>query len=108
MRRFCLITRIWPDEIFGNDRSKIDATRLELIAKILQVSTEELLPESPSEAALREVSLGLDDLVHDPLVIRLLRAWDRIERSEHRDILLRLITSFDQIEAAPPKKMQPS
>ena len=22
MRRFCLITRIWPDEIFGNDRTR--------------------------------------------------------------------------------------
>lgn len=94
---------------YESGRNKIDASRLELIANILQVSTEELLQGSPFEAALREVGFSLGDLLHDPLVIRLLQAWDRIERSRHRDILLRLINSFGQIEAAPPKgEMQPS
>jgi transcriptional regulator with XRE-family HTH domain len=89
--------------------NKIDATRLDSIAKILRVSTEELTQESPSEAALREIGLGLGDLLHDPLIIRLLRAWDRIERSDHRDILLQLIKALDQVSAARSKgEMQPS
>jgi transcriptional regulator with XRE-family HTH domain len=89
--------------------NKIDATRLESIAKILRVSTEELTQESPFEAALSELGLGLGDLLHDPLLIRSLQAWVWIERSEHRGILLQLIKALDPANAARSKgEVQPS
>jgi transcriptional regulator with XRE-family HTH domain len=94
---------------YETGQNKVDASSLELIAKLFQVAAEKLARGFSFEPALNEVGLGLCDLLHDPLVIRLLHAWGRIERSEHRDLLLRLINSFDQTETAPPKrKMQPS
>ena len=93
---------------YESGRNKIDATHLESIAKILRVSTEELTQESPFEAALSELGLGLGDLLHDPLLIRLLQAWVWIERSEHRGILLQLIKALDPANAARPKgEVQP-
>jgi transcriptional regulator with XRE-family HTH domain len=52
---------------YESGQNKIDASGLESIAKIFQVSTEGLLQESPFEAGLREVGLGLGDLLHGPL-----------------------------------------
>ena len=88
---------------YESGQNKIDASGLESVAKIFQVSADELLQDSPFEAGLTEIGLGLGDLLHDPLVIRLLRAWDRIECSEHRDILLQLIKSLVQMNAAVPQ-----
>jgi transcriptional regulator with XRE-family HTH domain len=94
---------------YESGQNKIDASGLESIVKIFQVSTEELLQESPFEAGLREVGFGLGDLLHEPLVIRLLRAWDRIERPKQRDILLQLIKFFGEVDETPSKdKIQPS
>ena len=94
---------------YESGQNKIDASGLESIAKIFRVSTKALLQESPFEAGLTEVGHGLGDLLHEPLVIRLLRAWDRIECSEQRNILLQLIKSLDQVNAAVPMgEIQPS
>jgi transcriptional regulator with XRE-family HTH domain len=87
---------------YESGQNKIDASGLESIAKIFQVPTEDLLQRSPFEAGLTEVGFSLGDLLHEPLVIRLLRAWDRIECFEHRAILLQLIKSFDQVNTAVP------
>jgi transcriptional regulator with XRE-family HTH domain len=94
---------------YESGQNKIDASGLESVAKIFQVSAEDLLRESPFESGLTEIGLGLGDLLHEPLVIRLLRAWDRIECSEQRNILLQLIKSLDQVNAAVPMgEIQPS
>ncbi len=105
------IIGISPQQLakYETGQNKVDASSLGLIAKLFQVAAEKLAQGFSFEAALKEVGLSLWDLLHDPLVIRLLHAWGRIERSEHRDLLLRLINSFDQTETAPPKcEMQPS
>jgi transcriptional regulator with XRE-family HTH domain len=48
---------------YESGQNKIDASSLESVAKIFQVSAEELLRESPFEAGLTEIGLGLGDLV---------------------------------------------
>jgi transcriptional regulator with XRE-family HTH domain len=94
---------------YESGQNKIGASGLDSIAKIFQVSADELLQESPFEAGLTEIGLGLGDLLRKPLVIRLLRAWDRIERPKQRDILLQLIKSFGEVDETPSKdKIQPS
>ena len=80
---------------YESGHNKIDASGLESIAKIFTVSTEELLQESRFEAGLTEVGLGLGDLLREQSVVRLIRAWDRIECPEQRNSLLQLIKSLD-------------
>jgi|GEM_PF-573182 len=87
---------------YESGQNKIDASGLESTAKIFQVPADELLQGSPFESGLTEIGLGLGDLLREPLVVRLIRAWAQIECSEHRAILLQLIKSLDQVNTPVP------